>query len=155
VLNDAWVCSDIGITSGSTVKSALKDSDKPMLHIDCPFNEYDVMGVLCMMTCEWTYSAWQIVQVLWNFTRSDNLRCSLVLRYRMPSRNVQSNCGLQCPIRTSTKPLFFAWLLWPINKKGLMSLITFAVYKTTQFYFADKIFFKDWLENLIFHISYP
>jgi len=36
-----------------------------------------------------------------------------------------------------------------------MSLITFAVYKTTQFYFADKIFFKDWLENLIFHISYP
>lgn len=37
-LHDTWVCSDLGITSGSTIKSSLQDSDKPVLHIDCPFN---------------------------------------------------------------------------------------------------------------------
>ena len=38
ILHDSWVCSDLGISSGATVKSALRDSDKPVLHIDCPFN---------------------------------------------------------------------------------------------------------------------
>ena len=37
-LHDTWVCSDLGISSGTTIKSALQDSDKPVLHINCPFN---------------------------------------------------------------------------------------------------------------------
>nr|XP_002122024.2 protein ANKUB1-like isoform X2 [Ciona intestinalis] len=37
-LQDDWVCSDIGITSGATVKSALRESDKPVLNIHCAHN---------------------------------------------------------------------------------------------------------------------
>nr|XP_039271905.1 protein ANKUB1-like [Styela clava] len=38
ILRDEWVCSDIGISSGSTIKSALIDSDQPVLHVECPYN---------------------------------------------------------------------------------------------------------------------
>ncbi|CAK8688855.1 protein ANKUB1-like [Clavelina lepadiformis] len=44
ILNDAWICSDIGISSGATVKSLLKDSDKPVLHINCAFND-DIIAI--------------------------------------------------------------------------------------------------------------
>lgn len=38
ILHNEWICSDIGITSGSTIKSALKDSDQPVLLINCCYN---------------------------------------------------------------------------------------------------------------------